>query len=178
MKFIILDRDGVINQDSDDFIKSPEEFIPIDGSLAAIAKLKQAGFRVVIATNQSGIGRGLYDLDVLHRIHDKFSRLLQNEGAQIDGIFFCPHLAEDHCHCRKPKPGMYLDIAKRFDVDLSQTVVVGDSFRDLQAAVTVHAKPVLVRTGKGLRTLENHAEDVKDFLVYDSLEHYVNDILG
>jgi len=178
MKFIILDRDGVINQDSDDFIKSPEEFIPIDGSLAAIAKLKQAGYRVVIATNQSGIGRGLYNLDVLHRIHDKLSRLLQNEGAQIDGIFFCPHIAEDHCHCRKPKPGMYLDIAKRFDIDLSQTVVVGDSFRDLLAAVTVHAKPVLVRTGKGLRTLENHAEDVKDFLVYDSLEHYVDDILG
>lgn len=178
MKFIILDRDGVINRDSDDFIKSPEEFIPIEGSLAAIAKLKQAGYSVVIATNQSGIARGLYDLDTLHRIHDKFSRLLQNEGAHIDGIFFCPHGPDDHCHCRKPKPGLYLDIAKRFDIDLSRTTVVGDSLRDLQAAVTVHAKPVLVRTGKGLRTIERHAEEIENFSVYDSLEHYVDELIG
>jgi len=177
MKFIILDRDGVINQDSDDYIKSPEEFIPIDGSLEAIAKLKQAGYKIVVATNQSGIARELYDLDTLHRMHDKLSRLLQNEGAQLDGIFYCPHGPNEICHCRKPKPGMYLDIAKRFNVDLTKVTVVGDSLRDLQAAIAVNAKPVLVKTGKGERTIKNHGEEISDIPVYDSLAHYVNSIL-
>lgn len=177
MKFIILDRDGVINEDSDDFIKSPEEFIPLEGSLAAIAKLKQAGYRIVVATNQSGIARGLYDLDTLHRIHDKLNRLLQNEGTHLDGIFYCPHGPDDDCHCRKPKPGMYLDIAKRFDVDLSEVTVVGDSLRDLQAAITVHAKPILVKTGKGERTIKNHAKEISGIPVYDSLADYVNTII-
>ncbi len=174
MKFIILDRDGVINQDSDDYVKSPEEFIPIEGSLSAIAKLKQAGYRVVVATNQSGIARGFYDLDTLHRMHDKLHRLLQNEGAHLDGIFYCPHGPDDLCHCRKPKPGMYQDIAKRFDIDLSDVTVVGDSLRDLQAAITVHAKPVLVRTGKGERTIKNHADEINEIPVYDSLADYVD----
>jgi len=173
MKFIILDRDGVINEDSDNFVKSPDEFIPIEGSLAAIAKLKQAGYGVVVATNQSGIARGLFDLDTLHRMHEKLQRLLQNEGVHIDGIFFCPHGPEDICHCRKPKPGMYLDIAKRFNIDVSQTVVVGDSFRDLQAAMKVNAQPILVRTGKGERTLKNNAAEIINIPVYDSLAHYV-----
>jgi len=173
MKFIILDRDGVINEDSDDFVKSPDEFIPIEGSIAAIAKLKQAGYGVVVATNQSGIARGLYDLDTLHRMHEKLQRLLQNEGVHIDGIFFCPHGPDDICHCRKPKPGMYLDIAKRFNIDLSQTIVVGDSFRDLQAAMKVNAQPILVKTGKGERTLKNNAADIINIPVYDSLAHYV-----
>jgi len=173
MKFIILDRDGVINEDSDEFVKSPDEFIPIEGSLAAIAKLKQAGYGVVVATNQSGIARGLFDLDTLHRMHEKLQRLLQNEGVHIDGIFFCPHGPDDICHCRKPKPGMYLDIAKRFNIDLSQTVVVGDSFRDLQAAMKVNAQPILVKTGKGERTLKNNTVDIINIPVYDSLAHYV-----
>ena len=173
MKFVILDRDGVINEDSDDFVKSPDEFIPIEGSLAAIAKLKQAGYGVVVATNQSGIARGLFDLDTLHRIHEKLQRLLQNEGVHLDGIFFCPHGPDDICHCRKPKPGMYLDIAKRFNIDLSQTVVVGDSFRDLQAAIKVNAQPILVKTGKGERTLKNNIVDIINIPVYDSLAHYV-----
>ncbi len=177
MKFIILDRDGVINQDSDDYIKSPEEFIPIEGSLAAIAKLKRAGYRIVVATNQSGIARGLYDLDTLHRIHDKLHRLLQNEGTHLDGIFYCPHGPDDICHCRKPKPGMYLDIAKRYDVDLSNVTVIGDSFRDLQAAITVKAKPILVKTGKGERTIKNHAKELANISIYDSLADYVNSIL-
>ncbi len=177
MKFIILDRDGVINEDSDDYIKSPEEFIPIEGSLAAIAKLKQAGYRIVVATNQSGIARELYDLDTLHRIHDKLNRLLQNEGTHLDGIFYCPHGPDDDCHCRKPKPGMYLDIAKRFDVDLSEVTVVGDSLRDLQAAITVNAKPILVKTGKGERTIKNHAKEISDIPVYNSLADYVNTIV-
>lgn len=175
MKFIILDRDGVINQDSDEFIKSPEEFIPIEGSLAAIAKLKQAGFGVVIATNQSGIARGLFDVDTLHRMHEKLNRLLQNEGAQLDGIFFCPHGPDEVCLCRKPKPGLYNDIEKRFNINLSDTVVIGDSLRDLQAAIAVDAKPVLVRTGKGERTLKNNAADISNIPVYDSLAHYVTE---
>ncbi len=173
MKFIILDRDGVINQDSDEFVKSPEEFIPIEGSLAAIARLKQAGFGVVVATNQSGLARGLFDLDTLHRIHDKLQRLLQNEGAHLDGIFFCPHGPDDHCHCRKPKPGLYTDIAERFNIDLSDTIVVGDSYRDLQAALAVGAQPVLVKTGKGERTIKNNAADIVNIPVYDSLSDYV-----
>lgn len=177
MKFIILDRDGVINQDSDDFVKSPEEFIPIEGSLEAIAKLKQAGYKVVIATNQSGIARGLYDLDTLHRMHDKLARLLQNEGAHLDGIFYCPHGPDEICHCRKPKPGMYIDIGKRFDVDLSDVIVVGDSLRDLQAAEAVKAKAVLVRTGKGERTIKNNPKEIEHFPIYDSLAHYVEEIL-
>lgn len=177
MKFIILDRDGVINQDSDDFVKSAEEFIPIEGSLEAIAKLKQAGYKVVIATNQSGIARGLYDLDTLHRMHDKLARLLQNEGAHLDGIFYCPHGPDEICHCRKPKPGMYIDIGKRFDVDLSDVIVVGDSLRDLQAAEAVKAKAVLVRTGKGERTIKNNPKEIEPFPIYDSLAHYVEEIL-
>lgn len=177
MKFIILDRDGVINQDSDDYIKSPEEFIPIEGSLEAIAKLKHAGFRVVVATNQSGLARKLYDLDTLHRIHDKLSRLLQNEGAHLDGIFYCPHGPDDICHCRKPKPGMYLDIAKRYNIDLTEVTVVGDSLRDLQAAIAVNAKPILVKTGKGEGTIKNHAKEISGIPVYDSLADYTNSIL-
>ncbi|VAW94153.1 hypothetical protein MNBD_GAMMA23-2187 [hydrothermal vent metagenome] len=177
MKFIILDRDGVINQDSDDYIKSPEEFIPLEGSLAAIAKLKQAEYRVVVATNQSGIARELYDLDTLHRIHDKLNRLLQSEGTHLDGIFYCPHGPDDNCHCRKPKPGMYLDIAKRFNIDLTETTVVGDSLRDLQAAITVQAKPILVRTGKGERTIKKHAKEISGIPVYESLADFVNSIL-
>ena len=177
-KFIILDRDGVINQDSDEYIKSPEEFIPIEGSLAAIASLKQAGYKIVVATNQSGIARGLYDLDTLHRMHDKLGRLLLLEGAHLDGIFYCPHGPDELCHCRKPKPGMYVDIAKRFNVDLSEVTVVGDSLRDLQAAVAVNAKPILVRTGKGERTIANFAKEVEGFSRYDSLANYVEDLLA
>lgn len=177
MKFIILDRDGVINQDSDEYVKSPEEFIPIEGSISAIASLKQAGYQVVVATNQSGIARGLYDLDALHRMHDKLARLLQNEGVHLDGIFYCPHGPDDICHCRKPKPGMYLDIAKRFNIDLAETIVVGDSLRDLQAAIAVKAKPILVRTGKGERTIENNAKDVEAFEIYNSLADFVENLL-
>lgn len=177
MKFIILDRDGVINQDSDEFIKSPEEFIPIEGSLEAIAKLKHAGYQVFVATNQSGIARGLYDVDTLHRMHDKLNRLLQNEGAHLDGILYCPHGPEDICHCRKPKPGMYIDVANRFNIDLTETIVVGDSLRDLQAAMEVNAIPVLVKTGKGERTLQNHSDEIQGISVYDNLSDFVDDHL-
>ena len=152
MKIVILDRDGVINFDSDHFIKSPAEWKPIPGSLEAIAKLTQAGYRVVVATNQSGIGRGLFDIDTLNAINDKMVRSLAQVGGRLDAIFFCPHAADSTCDCRKPKPGMFLQIAERFNVDMKGVPVVGDSLRDLQAGVAVGCEPHLVLTGKGAKT--------------------------
>lgn len=147
MKIIILDRDGVINQDSDNFIKSVDEFIPLPGSIEAIARLKHAGYKVYIATNQSGIQRGFYTIETLHAMHEKLASLLNARDAQIDGIEFCPHGPDDHCDCRKPKTGMYLAIAKKAGLsDYSDILVVGDSLRDLQAAQAINAKPHLVRT--------------------------------
>lgn len=155
MKLIILDRDGVINQDSDAFIKSPEEWIPIKGSLEAIARLNQAGYRVVVATNQSGVGRGLFDMMMLNAIHQKMHHAAQLVGADIDAVFFCPHAADDNCDCRKPKEGMFNDIARRFGVSLRGGVVtVGDSLRDLQAGFKAGCAPYLVLTGKGEKTRE------------------------
>lgn len=153
LKLIVLDRDGVINEDSDDYIKSPEEFIPIPGSLEAIARLTQAGWRVVVATNQSGVARGYYDLATLQRIHDKLHRLLAPLGGQIEAIFYCPHGPDDQCACRKPKPGLLRDIEARLQVSLQGVPAIGDSLRDLEAAQAVGASPILVRTGKGERTL-------------------------
>ena len=152
MKLVILDRDGVINFDSEQFIKSPEEWKPIPGSLEAIAKLNQAGYRVVVASNQSGIGRGLLDMGALNAINDKMYRALAQAGGRIDALFYCPHAADADCGCRKPKPGMLLDIAQRFNVPLKGVPAVGDSLRDLQAAQTVGAQPILVLTGKGRKT--------------------------
>ncbi len=152
MKLIILDRDGVINQDSDRFIKTPDEWIPIPGSLEAIARLNQADYRVVIASNQSGIARGLFDMNTLNGIHQKLHDLTHLVGAHIDAIFFCPHLNEDHCDCRKPKPGMLNEIAKRYDMSLHGVPNVGDSLRDLQAGYAVGCQPYLVLTGKGKKT--------------------------
>lgn len=152
MKLIILDRDGVINQDSDQFIKSPTEWQPIAGSLEAIARLNQAGYRVVVATNQSGVGRGLFDMPMLNAIHDKMHKACALVGARIDAVFYCPHTAENHCHCRKPKAGMLEEIAARYNTPLADVPAVGDSLRDLQAAVAVGARPYLVLTGKGTKT--------------------------
>jgi len=153
MKLVILDRDGVINQDSAQFIKSPEEWIPIPGSLEAIAMLNQAGFRVALATNQSGIERGLFDMATLNAIHDKMHRALGQYGGRIDALFYCPHTADSNCDCRKPKPGMLEEISKRFGTDLDGVPSVGDSLRDLQAGLSLGAQPILVRTGKGEKTL-------------------------
>jgi D-glycero-D-manno-heptose 1,7-bisphosphate phosphatase len=153
MKLIILDRDGVINHDSDDFIKSPDEWIPIPGSLEAIARLNQAGYRVVVSTNQSGIARGLFNILALNAIHQKLHTSAQLVGARIDAVFFCPHAADDNCDCRKPKPGMMQEIASRFDVSLKGVPTVGDSLRDLQAGFVSGCTPYLVTTGKGEKTL-------------------------
>lgn len=152
MKLVILDRDGVINKDRDDYVKSVAEWVPIPGSLEAIAKLNHAGWRVVVATNQSGIGQGLFGMAELNAMHDKLHRAVALLGGRIDAIFFCPHTADAGCHCRKPAPGMLLDIAQRFDIRLEETPLVGDSLRDLQAAAAAGALPILVRTGKGEKT--------------------------
>ena len=153
MKLIILDRDGVINYDSEQFIKSPEEWKPIPGSLEAIARLNQHGYRVVVATNQSGVGRGLFDMTMLNAIHDKMHKACALAGARIDAVFFCPHAADANCHCRKPKSGMLEEIAARYSLsNLRGVPAVGDSLRDLQSAVAVGASPYLVLTGKGVKT--------------------------
>ena len=152
MKLIILDRDGVINYDSDAFIKTPDEWKPIPGSLEAIAHLTQAGYRVVVATNQSGIGRGLLDMAMLNAINDKMIKAVVQAGGRIDAMFFCPHTSADKCDCRKPANGMFKEIARRFSMDLKGVPAIGDSLRDLQAAAAVGAKPMLVLTGKGKKT--------------------------
>jgi D-glycero-D-manno-heptose 1,7-bisphosphate phosphatase len=152
MKLIILDRDGVINFDSDQFIKSPEEWKPIPGSLEAIARLCQADYRVVVATNQSGIGRGLFDMPMLNAIHDKMHKACALVGGRIDAVFFCPHTNDSNCGCRKPKSGMLEEIANRYGVSLKGVPAVGDSLRDLEMAVRMEAQPILVLTGKGTKT--------------------------
>ena len=152
MKLIVLDRDGVINHDSAAYIKSPGEWRPITGSLNAISRLNQAGFHVIVATNQSGIGRGLFDMAALNAIHDKMHKALAQAGGRVDAIFYCPHAGDDNCHCRKPKPGMLEDIGHRLNTSLSGVPVIGDSLRDLQAAAATQALPMLVLTGKGRKT--------------------------
>lgn len=176
-QLVILDRDGVLNEDSDAFIKTPDEWIPVPGSLQAVSRLNQAGYRVVVATNQSGVARGLLDLDMLAQIHEKMRQSLLECGGHVDGIFFCPHGPEDGCRCRKPRPGLFEEIAARYDVDLKGVVAIGDSLRDLQAAVTAGASPVLVRTGKGERTLANPALDAA-IPVYADLAAAVDALLA
>jgi D-glycero-D-manno-heptose 1,7-bisphosphate phosphatase len=152
MKLVILDRDGTINHDSDHYIKSLEEWRPLKGSLEAIARLTQADYRIVVATNQSGIARGLFDTTTLIAIHDLLQRAVAQVGGRIDAFFFCPHAADSACECRKPKPGMLLEIASRFNVALDGVYMVGDAHRDLAAAAAAGARPVLVLTGKGKKT--------------------------
>jgi D-glycero-D-manno-heptose 1,7-bisphosphate phosphatase len=151
-KLIILDRDGVINQDSDLYIKSPDEWIPIPGSPEAIARLNQWGWRVVVCTNQSGIGRGLFGMDTLNAIHDKMIKTVAHAGGTLDAIFFCPHTNADNCDCRKPKAGMLKEVAARYNISLAGVPVIGDSLRDLLSALEVGAQPMLVLTGKGKKT--------------------------
>ncbi len=154
-RLIVLDRDGVINHDSAQFIKSPDEWRPIPGSLEAIARLNHAGYRVVVATNQSGVGRGLLDFATLNAIHDKMHRALAQAGGRVDAVFFCPHTADSRCECRKPNVGMLREIGLRFGVDMNGVPCIGDSVRDLQAAEGVGAQPMLVLTGKGEKTLRD-----------------------
>lgn len=177
MKLIILDRDGVINFDSDQFIKTPQEWKPIPGSLEAIACLNQAGWRVVVATNQSGVGRGLFDMAMLNAIHARMHKALAMAGGRIDALFYCPHAADSNCACRKPQAGMLLEIAARFNVPLDKVPTVGDSLRDLQAAAAVGATPMLVKTGKGEKTLVA-ANLPEGTLVFDDLAAVVSHLLA
>ena len=154
MSLVILDRDGVINHDSDDYIKSPDEWQPLPGSLEAIARLCRADYTVVVATNQAGVGRGLFSLEMLTRIHRKMASSIRDKGGRLDSIFFCPHSPADQCGCRKPKPGMLLEISDRLSIGLSGVPVVGDSLRDLEAAAAAGAMPVMVKTGRGRLTQE------------------------
>jgi D-glycero-D-manno-heptose 1,7-bisphosphate phosphatase len=152
MKLVILDRDGVINYDSESYIKSADEWRPLPGAVEAIAKLTQAGYHVVVATNQSGIGRGLFETATLNAIHDRMYRAVTQAGGRIDAVFYCPHGQEASCYCRKPKPGLFEEIARRFNTLLKDVPAIGDALRDLEAAAATGAQPILVLTGKGART--------------------------
>ena len=154
MKLIILDRDGVINEDSAAYIKHPDEWIAIPGSLQAIARLHQAGWTVAVASNQSGLARGYFVTTTLTAIHHKLRKELAQVGGSIDAFFVCPHGPDDNCTCRKPLPGLFQDIAKRYDIDLHGVPAVGDSLRDLQASYAVGCKPWLVQTGNGAKTIK------------------------
>ena len=166
-RYILLDRDGVINRDSDEFIKSPEQWLSIDGSLEAIALLNAHGYQVVVVTNQSGIARGLFDEAMLEKIHAKMRRLVHEKGGAIAAIYYCPHGPDSDCECRKPKAGLLKAFAADFNADLTTIAVVGDSLRDLQAAEAVGAQPILVKTGKGRQTLLNNPQ--LNFLVFENL---------
>jgi D-glycero-D-manno-heptose 1,7-bisphosphate phosphatase len=170
MKLAILDRDGVINYDSDHYIKSPAEWRPIPGSIEAIARLNQNGFRIAVATNQSGIGRGLFDMATLNAINDKMMELIFRQGGRIDALFFCPHTAVEECACRKPRTGMLEEIAARFHTELKGVPSIGDSLKDLQAADAVGAQPILVLTGKGKKTKEGGGLPKKTLVFEDLAE--------
>lgn len=155
-RYVLLDRDGVINYDSKDFIKSPEEWRPIEGSLEAIALLNKQGYGVAVLTNQSGIARGLFDEAMLATIHDKMHRMLAEKGGEITAIYYCPHGPDSLCNCRKPKPGLLEQFAEEHNIDLTTVSFIGDSLRDIQAAQAVGANPILVKTGKGQKTLDHN----------------------
>lgn len=178
MKLIILDRDGVINEDSDDYIKSPDEWIPVPGSLDAVARLNHAGYSVAIASNQSGIARGYFSLETLAAMSVKMNDMLSPLGGRIDAMFFCPHGPKDGCDCRKPRPGMLTEIGNRFQASLANVLFVGDNINDVKAAQAAGAKPVLVKTGKGKQAASLMAENnIMDVPVYDDLADLVNSIL-
>jgi len=172
-RYVLLDRDGVINHDSDAFIKSPDEWLPIEGSLEAIALLNAQGYQVIVVTNQSGVARGLLDEPMLEKIHAKMQQLVSEKGGHIAAIYFCPHSADSDCACRKPKAGLLKAFAADFQADLTTIAVIGDSLRDLQAADAVGAKPILVKTGKGQQTLMNNPQlNIPVFEnLYDAAKH-------
>ena len=149
MKLVILDRDGTLNQDRSDYIKSPEEWVPLPGALEAVARLNHAGWHVVIASNQSGLGRGLFDVSTLNAMHAKMHKLLATVGGRVDAVFYCPHAPDEGCQCRKPEPGLFEQVGERYGLDLRSVPTVGDSARDVLAGVAAGCEPHLVLTGKG-----------------------------
>ena len=177
MKLAVLDRDGVVNFDSDQYIKSPAEWRPIPGSIEAIARLNQNGWRIAVATNQSGIARGLFDMATLNAINDKMMELVFRQGGRIDALFFCPHAADEGCNCRKPRTGMLEEIAARFHTELKGVPVVGDSLKDLQSAEAVGAQPILVLTGKGVKTQEDGGLPKKT-VVFEDLAAAARHLIG
>ena len=166
---IILDRDGVVNRESEVFVKSAVEWIPLPGSIAAIATLSQAGFTVAIASNQSGLARGLFDRDALLAMHRKLRKLVAAEDGVVARIVVCPHGPNDGCACRKPAPGLLLRLARHYDTDLADLPVIGDSLRDIQAALAVGARPILVRTGNGTKTESAFPADYGKIEIFDDL---------
>ena len=169
MKLLVLDRDGVINEDSPDYIKAPEEWLPIPGSIEAIAELSRAGWSIVVASNQSAVGRGMISIDTLNRINAKMHRVVAAAGGHIDAIFFCPHHPEEACDCRKPRPGMLHEIAHRYRINAMELIMVGDSLRDLEAVAAMEDMPILVRTGKGKKT-EAEGNLPSNTRVFDNLQ--------
>ena len=178
VRLIVLDRDGVINEDSDAYIKSPDEWIPLPGSLEAIAKLSAAGFTVAVATNQSGVARGYYSRRVLESIHDKMLSSISAAGGHIDYVAVCPHGPGDGCECRKPRTGLLEQIAAHYDIDLDEVPVVGDSLRDLEAAAAIGATPILVLTGNGEDTARALPEMLKSTAIYPDLARAADALIG
>jgi D-glycero-D-manno-heptose 1,7-bisphosphate phosphatase len=182
MSLVILDRDGVINFDSKDHIRKPDEWEAIPGSLEAIAKLSRADFRVIVATNQSGIGRGLFDIGALNLIHQKMTAQVREKGGWIDAIFFCPHTPEKNCTCRKPKPGLLLEAGERLHTPLHGVPFVGDSRSDIAAAHSAGAQPILVKTGNGLATyaelLKSRQNNFPDVKTYENLSAFVESLIS
>ncbi|WP_207060743.1 D-glycero-beta-D-manno-heptose 1,7-bisphosphate 7-phosphatase [Motiliproteus sp. SC1-56] len=175
-QLLILDRDGVINEDSDHYVKSVDEWIPIPGSIEAIARLSQAGYQVVVATNQSGLARGYFQLDDLVAMHEKMSRLVEAAGGKLEGVFYCPHGPDDGCDCRKPAPGLIDQIERALNCSAKDSFIVGDSLRDLEAGLAKGCRPVLVKTGKGKRTLAKGLP-FPDVAVHESLTDFVDHLL-
>ncbi|MGB5490377.1 MAG: D-glycero-beta-D-manno-heptose 1,7-bisphosphate 7-phosphatase [Woeseiaceae bacterium] len=168
-RLVILDRDGVINRESSAFVKSPAEWLPLPGSIEAIAALSRAGFTVAVASNQSGLARGLFDRSALRAMHRKLRRLVESAGGRVDRIEVCPHGPDDDCSCRKPKPGLIYRLARHFEVDPADTTVIGDSLRDLQSAASAGARPILVRTGNGRETERALGDALAATPVFDNL---------
>jgi D-glycero-D-manno-heptose 1,7-bisphosphate phosphatase len=175
-KLIMLDRDGVINEDSAEYIKSPEEWLPVKGSLEAIAKINQAGCKIVVVTNQSGIARGYFTEETLRLMHEKMRRELAKFGGSIDDVCYCPHHPDENCACRKPKPKMVLDILQKFQIQPQDVLFVGDAWVDFQLAKNVGCDFVLVKTGKGIKTIAEHKKELDKTPVFDNLAEVVKDL--
>lgn len=181
MKLVILDRDGTINHERDDYIKSSEEWVPLPGAMEAVARLNHAGWHVVVATNQSGIGRGLFDMAALNAMHAKMHQILARHGARVDAVFFCPHTPEDQCSCRKPQPGLFNMIGERFGVSLDGVPMVGDLPRDVLAAQSVGCEPHLVRTGQAATMTEAELvalrRQVPDLTIHPDLSSFADFVI-